>query len=153
MFRIRFYRDVTNKDPKKRRKIKGIIFYIGRGCRSACYCDCASKCRYRQTFKWHNFSCRVRNWFYAKFKIKLPLIISFSRWDSDLSGTTKCPHHKPRRFTCWDCKNSYGMEYCIFEWQARKACDDPDWPSGRCGNFEPLEWALEYNKRTGEFDR
>ena len=43
------------------------------------------------------------------------------------------------------------MEYCLFEWQVRKESNDLDWPHCHCGSFESVEWALEYNKRTGEF--
>ena len=151
MFRIRFYRDITNPDPKKRRKIRGIIFFIGRSCSSACYCDKSNKCRYRDRHQVHNLSVRFRSYIYRKCKIKIPYFIYFDKWVTNLSGTKKCPFHKSRRYSCWECKNSYGLEYCRFEWNVRSESSNEDWPHSVCGLFEPEEYAKNWDKRTGEY--
>ena len=90
MIKIFFYRDILNRDPKKRKKIKGLIINIGRRCMSSCYCDKAVYCPYRSSYKFNNLIVRLRNWFYWKFHIQVPQIIFIGKHDVDLSGTTKC---------------------------------------------------------------
>lgn len=150
MIRFSFYRDISNPDPKKHKRIKGLIITIGRRCISSCYCDKASKCRYRSNFQFDNYIVRLRNWIFWKFHIRVPQIIFIGKRDVDLSGTTKCPFQKPRRYTCWDCEHSYGMENCRIEWQYRKDNPDKDWKHDRCGSYEPNKYADCWDRKTGE---
>lgn len=152
MLKFSFYRDLTNPDPEKRKKIKGLIITIGRRCLSSCYCNKASKCRYKRGHKFNNAIVRFRNFIYRKFKINLPHIIFIGPHDVDLSGTTKCPYHMPRRYTCWDCQNAYGMDNCRIPFRDRKPLIEKTdgFSSQICGSYVPNQWADRWNRKTGE---
>lgn len=152
MLKFSFYRDLMNPDPEKRKKIKGLIITIGRRCLSSCYCNKASKCRYKKGHKFNNAIVRFRNFIYRKFKINLPQIIFIGPHDVDLSGTTKCPYHMPRRYTCWDCQNAYGMDNCRIPFRDRKPLieETDGFSSQICGSYVPNQWADSWNRKTGE---
>jgi hypothetical protein len=157
MFKVRFFRDWLNYDPKLRKKIKGLHIEIGYRCQVACYCDCASKCKYKGSWKWHNFWVEVSRFFYRKFKIHWHNPIYITRHSVDLSGTPKCPFKKERMYHCTDCKYQAGYdEYC------KGLCGNPEyhnasWKESKhptnpriCKFFEKNEWADAWDKNTGE---
>lgn len=151
MLKIHFVRDFTNPDPQKRKKIKSLQIAIGRRCQVSCWCNKANKCRYgRGGYKFHNALIEFRCWVHRKLHIELPSLVYFCKWDVDLSGTTKCPYKMPRRYTCWDCKQAYGMENCRISWDKRKPCEDIEWPNSHCGSYEPDEFADSWDRKTGE---
>lgn len=152
MLKFSFYRDLMNPDPEKRKKIKGLIITIGRRCLSSCYCNKASKCRYKRGHKFNNAIVNFRRIIRIKFGIDLPQIIFIGPHDVDLSGTTKCPYHMPRRYTCWDCQNAYGMDNCRIPFRERKPVTEEanPWACGICGSYVPNQWAGSWDRKTGE---
>lgn len=152
MFRILFYRDIMNPDPKKRKRIKGLIINIGRRCLSSCWCDHAPKCRYNKGFRFNNMIVNFRRIIRLKFKIDLPQIIFIGPHDVDLSGTTKCSYKMPRRYTCWDCQNAYGMDNCRIPFRDRKPLieETDGFSSQICGSYVPNNWADNWDRKTGE---
>lgn len=160
MFKVSLSRDLFNKDPEKRNKITGIRITHGYQCSSACCCDCASKCKYRKGFKFHNWSVGVHRFFEYKLHIKLPHWLYINKHWTDLSGTTKCPFKKERRYSCHNCKYQAGYDI-----DCKGICGNKERyrliEEGRgmelyiqgqyhCKLFEKNEWADKYNKDTGE---
>lgn len=158
MFKISFEYDLFNNDPKKRKKIKGITITHGYNCLSSCWCDCQAKCKYKSKYTFHNFSVNVHRFFEYRLHIKLPHLIYIQRKSVDLSGTTKCPFKKGRRYTCWDCKYTDGQihGYCLNKKYINstieeRKCNDSNWKSpGRCKFFEKGEFADSWDRKTGE---
>lgn len=156
MFQIRPLHDLLGENPKK---IKGITITCGYQCNCAYHCSNGRKCKYRGGFnKLNNWYVGVRRFFEFKFGIKLPWPIYLQSLYTNLSGTTKCPAHKSRYYSCWDCKHTDGDPdgYCLnpkyrnATFEERK-CNDPDWGDyGKCGFFEKHAWADNWDKKTGE---
>lgn len=158
MFKVYFSRDTFNDDPEKRNRITGIHITHGYQCGDACYCNCSYKCKYRKGFKFHNWSVSVHRFFEYYLHIKLPHFLYINKLWTNLSGTTKCPYHKSRLYSCWDCKYcSGGLDsVCLNEkrnsagFEERKFVD-PEWgPHHRCSFFEKHERADCWDKDTGE---
>lgn len=158
MFKISFAHDILNPDPKLRKKITAIVITYGYACNDSRYCNCQRKCKYSNGGYWfHNLSCKIHLFFEYRLHIKLPHLLYIGKKHTSLSGTTKCPFHKSRHYTCWDCKYSDGQVHgsCLNE-KYRKASyeesrtDDPEWNSGKCKFFEKNEWADDWDKETGE---
>jgi len=158
MFKISFSRDWLNDDPKKRKRIKGLHIEYGYYCLSCSSCDCMSKCKYKGGFKFHNWSVKVHRFFEYKLHIKLPHLLYISKHSVDLSGTTKCPFNKSRRYTCWDCQYCDGDPdgVCLNKERnetpvKERDFDDPDWGKyHRCKFFKKTPWADNWDKNTGE---
>lgn len=156
MFKIKWMRDLFNNDPTKRKKIKGLSITIGYRCSDACWCDCASKCKYRKGFGFHNFSVRLHDFFQYRLHIKLPHFLYVDKESNHLSGTEMCPYQKSRRYTCWDCKYSLGngcgnKQYRDSTWEESHDFEDPEWHNtGKCKFFEKDEFADNYDRKTGE---
>lgn len=157
MFKIKFVHDIMNKDPAKRKKIKGIMVSRGYRCMDSCWCDRASKCKYNKEYTYHNLSVRVHNFFEYRLHIKLPHLIYITIRNANMSGTEMCPYHKSRLYTCHDCKWCTGKDYCEnpdyskSPYEESKNFDDPDWHNVcRCKFFEKNEYADRYDKKTGE---
>lgn len=105
----------------------------------------------RKGFKFHNWSVNIHRFFEYHFHIKLPHLIYINKEYTDLSGTTKCPFHKSRYYTCWDCKHQRGLEECNIPYKERKRIEQPDeWGCGRCGSFEKSKFADNWDKNTGK---
>lgn len=155
MFKIQFTHDIMNKDPEKRKKITGIHVIHGYHCLDSCWCDCGHKCKYRKGFKFHNFSVAVHRFFEYRLHIELPHLFYIGKCITNLSGTAKCPFHKSRRYTCFDCKYQYGDRNCSNEkyhnasWKESRP-DDPEWSNGKCKFFEKNEWADDWDRKTGK---
>lgn len=139
------------KDLNNNKKISGIKITHGYYCSSSCYCDCKNKCKYRKGFMFHNWSVDVHRFFEYYFHIKLPHMLYINKEYTDLSGTTKCPFAKSRRYTCWDCKYQCGLEKCSIPYNERKRFEQiPEWAGGKCGSFEKCEWADDWDRDTGK---
>ena len=152
MKHIVFVRDWMNKDPAKRKKIKGINILVGYHCLSSCWCDCGRKCKYRGRYKLHNLKVRINRFLYDKFRLHLPNLIYFSQHSVDLSGTEKCPFKKERMYTCWDCEYHYGMDNCSSEEYRNASYEESRHPTldRACKFFEKNEYADKWDKKTGE---
>lgn len=147
MIKISLIRDKSNYN-----KVIGIKITHGYHCSSSCYCDCKSKCKHKNGFKFHNWSISVHRFFEYHFHIALPYLLYVGKEYTDLSGTTKCPFHKSRRYTCWSCKNQRGLRECSIPYNERRKIEQPtEWGDHSiCGNFEKCEWADDWDKDTGE---
>lgn len=160
MFKISFVRDLLNNDPKERNKITGIKITHGYHCSISYCCDCGRKCKYRKGFKFHNWSVSVHRFFEYRLNIKLPHWLYINKEYTDLSGTTKCPFKKERRYTCFDCKYHAGFDeymnglcgnkerHHLIKEGRYDECDVPD--KAYCKFFEKSEWADKWDKNTGE---
>ena len=129
-------------------------------CLDSSYCDCRNKCKHSRGFKFHNWSVNVRRFFQYRLHIKLPHILYIGKKDAWLSGTTKCPFNKPRRYTCNHCKFQGGYdedlnglcsneEYIRLNKEGRSMEHYVEGQS-YCKFFEKDEWADKYDKDTGE---
>lgn len=133
------------------KRITGINITHGYHCSSFCYCDCKNKCKYKNGFKFHNWSVNVHRFFGYYFHIKLPHLLYVGKEYTDLSGTTKCPFHKSRRYTCWDCKHQSGLRECSIPYNKRRKIEySTEWDRCLCGSFEKCEWADNWDKDTGK---
>lgn len=147
MFKIDVIRDFLNRDPALRNKIDFISVKCGMYCMESFMCDCQNKCKYAKLKQ-------VRKIFpFPKVYI--------SKASLYLSGTTTCPFHKERFYTCNDCKY-IGLDPCEpelictnserFEMIKADKCKELNDPEchWRCKLFELKEGADNYNKKTGE---
>lgn len=157
MLKIFFTHDITNRDPEKRKRITGIMIMHGYQCGSSCYCNCASKCKYRKGYKFHNWSVAIHRFFEYRLHIKLPHFLYINKKWTDLSGTTKCPFKKERMYTCYDCKYQNGMDEYMNGLCGNKQYHNASYEESRhptnsqiCRFFEKSEWADRWDKNTGE---
>lgn len=162
MFKIIPNLDFMNKDPEKRKKIKGFIVECGYSCHISFWCPNGSKCKYKSTYRWHNFSVNFSRFLYRHFNINFHLPIYFQRHRVDLSGTTKCPYQMPRLYTCWDCEYHDGCidGRCLNEMHAEMIKQgrqseilyprDDVIHRKMCKLFKHNEWCQNYDKNTGE---
>lgn len=129
-------------------------------CMDGIECDCRSKCKHRGGYKFHNWSVSVHRFFEYRLHIKLPHLLYICKKDAHLSGTTKCPFNKPRRYTCSHCKFQGGYdedfnglcsneEYIRLNKEGRSKEHNVEGQS-YCKFFEKDEWADKYDKDTGE---
>ena len=162
MFRILFTHDILADTPKERKKINGIVIECGYHCYIACSCDCGHKCKYRKSFyRIHNFTAAIHRFFQYKLHIKLPYLIYLQKQSNDMSGTTMCPFKKPRRHTCHTCKYCGGIDenvdtICINKdlinshkdgrWKETHIDDET---RANCIYFDPVDYADEFDKKTG----
>lgn len=162
MFKIFFDHNIIADTSEKRKKITGISIQCGYHCYISCSCDCGHKCKYRKNFyKLHNLSVKIHRFFEYKLHIKLPYLITIMKESNDMSGTTMCPFNKPRRHTCHDCKYCAGIDdnidtICINKdmrdaWKEHRGKDThiEDDTRANCIYFDPVEYANNYDKRTG----
>lgn len=133
--------------------IKILHINIGYNCGDGLYCDKYKKCKYRaKWYKLHNMSVKIHRFFEYRLHIKLPHLIYIGQKWERLSGTDKCPFHKSRHYSCYDCK------YIGGEWLRDCSCSEriktyykdrkpdiyiEDWGK-RCAYFEKNEWADDY---------
>lgn len=160
MIKIFFTHDILNRDPEKRKKITGIMILHGYHCMNSCYCDCASKCKYRKGYKFHNWSVAVRRFFEYKLHIKLPHLLYINKKSTDLSGTTKCPFKKERMYSCHNCKYHSGfdeyMKGLCGNQERNRLNKEGKWREHylpgelRCKFFEKNEYADNWDRNTGE---
>lgn len=160
MFKIHFMHNMMGETPEERNKITGICIICGYECWDNQYCDCANKCKYKPRFTFHNWSVAVRRFFERKLHIKLPCWLYINKQHTYLSGTTKCPYHKERIYTCGHCKYQAGYDenlegLCGNEERLRlgregRMAEISDYGKGRCKLFEKADWADKYDKKTGE---
>lgn len=123
-------------------------------CLDSARCDRKSKCKHGVGFKYHNWSVKVHKFFRYRLHIKLPYILYIGKEDAWLSGTTKCPFNKPRRYTCRHCKFKDGWvcfneDYIRLNKEGRSEEHEVEGQS-YCKFFEKNEWADKYDKNTGE---
>lgn len=158
MFKIEWMHNIEGNTPKEWKKIKGIRIVIGYHCAESYECDCGKKCKYRKSFtKRHNRYVAIRNWFERKLHIKLPWFIHIDKQYTHLSGTTMCPFHKSRLYTCWDCKYCDGDPDGVCLNPRKKTATkeetdftDPEWGKHhRCGLFEKDDFADDFDPHTG----
>lgn len=132
----------------------------GYNCLDGTYCDCRSKCKHRSGYKFHNWSVNLHRFFEYRLHIKLPHFLYIGKQNAWLSGTTKCPFKKPRRYTCNHCKFQGGYdedfnglcsnkEYIQLNKEGRSKEHNVEGQS-YCKFFEKDEWADKYDKDTGE---
>jgi hypothetical protein len=159
MFKIRFTHDIDNPDKEKRKKITGIDIRHGYYCLDSTWCDCRRKCKYAKGgFKFHNFSVEMHRFFEYRLHIKLPHLLYIGKKDTSLSGTTKCPFHKSRHYTCWDCIYSNGCidggcsneQYHKATYEESRSTDK-EWKHGKCKFFEATPWSDKWDRDTGEW--
>lgn len=135
-----------------------LLITCGYGCINASQCDKSNKCKYRDKYRFHNFSVKLSR-FFKKFNIDFHLPVYIQRYHVELSGTTKCPYNKDRMYSCLNC--IYGSDYPICSNIKRNhiidsgnlsaiSYDDPD-KSMRCKLFEPNEDYYYYDGVTGEY--
>lgn len=154
--KIFFSRDYTGERKNGKFPIRGITVEHGYNCRYSYDCPYGSDCKYRGSYRFHNLMVKINTFFRYKLGWKsFHFPIYFQRHDSDLSGTTTCPKHLPRRKDCYRCKYSAGIRDCankerhklIQEGRYRELeCED----RGRCKLFEPDSWFDNYDKKTGD---
>ena len=152
-FNAFFRHDLMNKDPKLRKKIKGITFEIGYYCKQSCDCCHGYECKYRPDYRYHNWSINVRRWIREKTGLDINFPWYFQRHRVDFSGTTMCPYKMDRIYTCYDCLYSAGIRECsneMYRSSSWKDCHDEDTPVGRCKFFEVDPMYANYDKKTGE---
>lgn len=126
---------------------------IGYECGDRLNCDMCQKCKYKaKWYKLHNMSVAIHRFFEYKLHIKLPhLICISSKWER-FSGTSKCPYHKSRNYTCYDC------EYLCGEFLRECGCKERNetpykerpvventWDKP-CAYFKKCSWADDYKK-------
>ncbi len=124
---------------------------IGYQCGDGSYCDKYKQCKYRaKWYKLHNLSVRIHRFFEYRLHIKLPHLICISQKWERLSGTDKCPFHKSRRYTCYDCRHHFGVETCTCEARINTPykeqlpdVDTDDWGK-RCAYFDKCKRADSY---------
>ena len=127
---------------------------VGYKCGDELHCNMRKKCKYRaKWYKLHNISVEIHRFFEYRLHIKLPhLLYIGQRWER-LSGTDKCPFHKSRNYTCYDCKYICG-DLCR-ECSCKERTDTPynerltvenEWGK-QCGYFEKCEWADDYKEK------
>lgn len=128
-----------------------ISIRIGTTCGDSCYCDCKQKCKYRPRYKWHNMQVDIRRWIWLHCHFDIPIWFNFYRKWEHLSGTDRCPFHKSKDLTCWDCKyHVFGGEdirgtcsnnnYLNASYEDSRPDPDPDWQNPRrCKFFEERE--------------
>ena len=141
MFRINIY--------------KGSIFItIGYKCGDGLDCNKYKKCKYRARFyKLQNMSVSIHRFFEYKLHIKLPHLIYIDQEWKRLSGTAKCPFHRSRNYTCYDCKYVGGnlLRDCLCEERnntnyKERAVIKNEWGQ-KCAYFEKCDWADDYKTK------
>ena len=127
---------------------------MGYECGDALHCDKSKKCKYRPKYrKLHNISVDIHRFFEYRLHIKLPhLLYIGQRWER-LSGTKKCPFHKSRHYTCYDCQ--YVCGEILRECGCNERNNTPykerleietEWGS-QCGYLKKCEWADDYKDK------
>lgn len=129
---------------------------IGCECGDLDRCDKRDVCKYRRKYyNLHNWSIYIHEFFEKKLHIQLPYLVSIDQKWERLSGTDKCPYHKSRNYTCYDCKFVGGELlrdcYCTGRINTDYKNQKPDieiedWGK-RCAYFEKCEWADDYLKK------
>lgn len=154
--KVWFHRDLMNKDPKERKKIKGIIFEMGYECGHSCWCEYGSKCKYRGSYRFHNACVSITNFFHYTLGWKwFHIPFYFQRHHSDLSGTTKCPKGVPRVKNCWHCESCAG-DFCnnkkrnemLREGKFKELEGET---TRACILFSPDDSFFNYDKTTGDY--
>ena len=124
---------------------------IGYQCGDGLNCDKYKKCKYKaRWYKLHNMSVEIHRFFEYRLHIKLPHLIYIGQKWERLSGTSKCPYHKSRHYTCYDCKYVCGA--LLRDCTCKERNDTPykerpvvenKWETP-CAYFEKCEWADDY---------
>ena len=122
---------------------------IGYECIDQCDCDKRKVCKYRGRYKFHNLSVSLCRFFEYRLHIKFPYLLDIGQKCERLSGTDKCPYHKSRNYTCYDCKFIDGELHCCSEkinthykdW--KPDIETQDWGK-KCAYFEKCSWADDY---------
>lgn len=146
----------VKKDKDKNIDNSFLLIIKGIECGDCCDCDKRNKCKYaKNNEKFNNFGFKLK-YFFNKLKIKTPpLPIFITKEWKRLSGTNKCPFHKSRNYTCYDCKYCGGIlsRDCLCEERnntpvkERKEYIDNEWSKySKCGYFEKCDWADDYLK-------
>ena len=124
---------------------------IGYECGDGLHCDKYSQCKHRaKWYKFHNISVSLHRFFEYRLNIKIPYLLYIGQEWKRLSGTEKCPFHKSRYYSCYDCK------YMGDPLDANCICNvrnntpykerleiQTEW-GNQCGYFEKCEWADDY---------
>lgn len=159
MFKIMRSYDWRYDNPIVEKRYRGWIIECGYNCRNSCWCEYASKCKHKSSYKWHNFSVSVRTFFKYRLNIDFRFPIYFQRHSVDLSGTTKCRYNVPRHYTCHDCNYSRGYRECA-NTERHKMMDEGRFEelevpneryALRCTLFDPNQHFIQYDKNTGEY--
>lgn len=120
---------------------------IGYECGDALHCDMRKKCKYRaKWYKFHNMSVEIHRFFEYRLHIKLPHLLCISQKWERLSGTRRCPYHKSKYYSCYDCKHVCGelLRECNCNSRVDTSyenrlpdVDTEDWGK-RCAYFEKM---------------
>lgn len=148
----------VKKDKDKNIDNSFLLIIKGIECGDYCDCDKKLKCKYAKNNyrEFNNYIIKLRNFFKYKLNIEIPRLPFYITKDwKRLSGTTKCPFHKSRNYTCYDCKYCGGilLRDCLCEERnntpvkERKEYVDNEWNKYlRCGYFEKCDWTNDYLK-------
>ena len=127
-----------------RSKEFGYHVVMGSYCASNCNCKYRKRCPYKESFKRHNFSVRIHDFFQYKLHIKLPYSrIHFSKHRREYSGTKKCPFGTTVETGCYKCKNCCGTDECChllcsIPAKDRHTYNDEFWRY-QCKEYNPYE--------------
>ena len=132
--------------------IDGIEIQYGYYCLQS-FCEARSSCKRRKGFRFHNFSV----WLKRVFGFNLPIYFT-NILQSNLSGTSLCPHSLPRQYDCWDCEFSRCDESCSNAQRSRDI-DNGNYDFGdcfafgdsKCKYFIVSDFGSNWDRETGEW--
>jgi len=128
---------------------------IGTECGDRLHCDKYKQCKYKSNYTFHNLSVSIHRFFEYRLHIKLPHLLYIGKRYERLSGTDKCPFHKSRYYSCYDCKYPCGdlLRECGRKDKVNTPykerlpdIDTEDWGK-RCAYFEKCKWADDYRSQ------
>ena len=104
---------------------------VGRECNDYVDCDKRDICKYSRN---------------KRFPMSIFGLFLFYKGNNRLSGTSKCPYHKSRNYTCWDCAYQTNWEECSIVSKDRLPYVAQDgWKdNSRCGSFKKADYANNY---------
>ena len=104
---------------------------VGRECNDYMECDKKNICKYSRN---------------KRFPMSIFNLFLLYKRHNRLSGTSKCPYHKSRNYTCWDCAHQTSLEECDVTSKDRLPYIEQDgWTNySRCGSFKKASYANDY---------
>lgn len=120
------------------------VICIGHECWDSIDCDMRKQCKYRVRTSWlRNLNVRIRSFFQYRLHIKLPHLPFFvTKHAEHYSGSSHCPFHKSRHWTCIECKHAVGWETCDVPYEDRGNAPLFNWEVP-CERFEKADWVKE----------
>lgn len=154
--KINLYHKINLETHDYEKKVSGIEICCGKYCLNSCWCKHGNKCKYHKGFGWHNFCVNFNRFFYYHFHLDIHIPLYIRKFESDFSGTSVCPYHTERMYSCWDCKYCGGGEDCTnkkrYELIKSGKIDEVsgDFGDGKCKLFELSDYGKSWDKKTGE---